>query len=391
MRSIYFVNLDKLEQQRILALNEICDMPPFQQRLCGETFTTRSASEYVAKLQNKEDERAEYRKSWRRRPFPRRTYRRHAQQQCALLSKLPAEIVAMCFSAAARLHEMAAFGLTCQMAWDIGRREMTERQRGQHYWAGDRILCLFDVTAIDDPPPGVLNEEELALARQLQAGTWRRSDADLQTLLDSMEGFSLSSYLRHPLVSVGNHGPAEYLSQLVCARGAAYLSYQRSNVANWLKRKSTYDTDYYADQHWYQLTSCEQTYISASDDTVLRNLTTYEYVRIGPFHGLEQAFLGGKPYCLWGVGDLLLLRICWAGSADIPSLRGLNTRGVWAGHRFDIVGEDTLPRGEDDAVLPPWKDVTDEVLAEYQNFVTLNPPKERNPADDWLCDDLLTI
>ena len=96
MRSIYFVNLDKLEQQRILALNEICDMPPFQQRLCGETFTTRSASEYVAELQKKDDERAEYRKSWRRRPFPKRTYRRHAQQQCALLSKLPAEIVAMC-------------------------------------------------------------------------------------------------------------------------------------------------------------------------------------------------------------------------------------------------------------------------------------------------------
>ncbi|KAJ1657490.1 hypothetical protein IWQ61_003118 [Dispira simplex] len=82
-------------------------------------------------------------------------------------------------------------------------------------------------------------------------------------------------------------------------------------------------------------------------ECVLRNLTTKEY-----------ACESSSPYTL---GHLLLTRICWSEGPDLPmdSAWDAVRRGVWAGHRFDIVAEATFDKNG-------WTDVTEAVVGELR-------------------------
>ncbi|KAJ1648970.1 hypothetical protein IWQ61_009798 [Dispira simplex] len=89
-------------------------------------------------------------------------------------------------------------------------------------------------------------------------------------------------------------------------------------------------------------------YMLTEDDSVLRNLVTKEYVS-----------KNSSPYTL---GHLLLTRICWSSVASINMEWGPYDihQGVWAGHRFDIVTEETFDK-------EGWTDVTQTVVEELRS------------------------
>jgi hypothetical protein len=95
---------------------------------------------------------------------------------------------------------------------------------------------------------------------------------------------------------------------------------------------------------------------------VLRNLTTREFVRAEAI-ALRPELVRGPIIGRLGFGEVVLARICWSSDvSDVPGHRALN-RGVWAGHRLDIVTAETL-RMEEGERGDRWKDISEEVKEE---------------------------
>jgi hypothetical protein len=97
---------------------------------------------------------------------------------------------------------------------------------------------------------------------------------------------------------------------------------------------------------------------------VLRNLTTKEFVKSTAV-ALEPRLHRGYEIDGPGFGELLAMRISW--STDPSCAMGCDGyedgihRGVWAGHRFDIVPLSTLRDQDQDS---EWRDVSEEVMKE---------------------------
>lgn len=102
-------------------------------------------------------------------------------------------------------------------------------------------------------------------------------------------------------------------------------------------------------------------------NSVLRNLTTREYMR--------NALVPRSEYGNFeriGLGEVLLARISWSPTEDNSgdtsmSYSGGIHRGVWAGHRFDIITLEEM-EGLDEAA--EWKDVSEDVAREIDAIWT---------------------
>lgn len=103
------------------------------------------------------------------------------------------------------------------------------------------------------------------------------------------------------------------------------------------------------------------------DDLVLRNLTTREYVRDA---AIPRALHGR--FCAMGIGEALLARICWSptdddmGDTNMSYAGGIH-KGVWAGHRFDIMPIEELESLDGAA---KWKDVSEDLAREIDAIWT---------------------
>ncbi|KXG50764.1 uncharacterized protein PGRI_063360 [Penicillium griseofulvum] len=83
---------------------------------------------------------------------------------------------------------------------------------------------------------------------------------------------------------------------------------------------------------------------------VLRNLTTGEYF-----------FEDALPFGIT-IGHIVLMSICWSSESSTGITGGTYlAKGVWAGHKFDIVDADMVEH-----MNRQWEDVTEDVLDEVQ-------------------------
>ncbi|KZV84181.1 hypothetical protein EXIGLDRAFT_727533 [Exidia glandulosa HHB12029] len=92
---------------------------------------------------------------------------------------------------------------------------------------------------------------------------------------------------------------------------------------------------------------------------VLRDLTARQYVRGDAF----IAKCAGSPRLShwresWGLADLIILGICYSGEpSGLMSVRETSLeRGIWSGHRFDVVEEKNLLEPDE------WMDVSGQIL-----------------------------
>jgi hypothetical protein len=92
-------------------------------------------------------------------------------------------------------------------------------------------------------------------------------------------------------------------------------------------------------------------------------LTTKEFVRSEAI-ALKPGYIRGPKMLVLGFGEVVLSRICWS-SEERPGVNADISRGVWAGHRFDIT---TLARHQAETIAAEWTDVSDEVAREIEDI-----------------------
>ncbi|EJD40157.1 hypothetical protein AURDEDRAFT_170735 [Auricularia subglabra TFB-10046 SS5] len=369
-QSFVLVNLDKREKFEYSKLLESFHDFAIHLLLSGHSFSLSTAAEYIASQQKKDAQRAEREVRRYRRPRPVAIYRRSAQTQSALLRMLPVEAISMCVAFADTLLEKVCFGLTCQHIWDIARREILQDLRAYETWAGHRIICIGDYTRLNDMPPNILTDEELATLRDLNAGDWWRDPEGKLERLDTTGSSNKDTVAKDIYDDL-------YLTDFLDARGMTDVVWSPINdIQLWIRSTElerqkddeeagwgplSQDDDFI----WSKLVHERRNTIEAVG-TVLRNLTTHEYVRGDAFLAARENAQKICPrFGTWDFADSLLLRISWSRDDGVwKALVDTDSHCAWAGHRFDFAPEESLPRDDDGKVLPPWKDVSETFLKE---------------------------
>ncbi|KZV84186.1 hypothetical protein EXIGLDRAFT_807279 [Exidia glandulosa HHB12029] len=244
-----------------------------------------------------------------------------SQTQSAFLSHLPDEMIAEIFVQVEDIEDTAALALTCQICWDMCAR-VVKRLPMFAPWLGDRLLVIGESTRFTDLPPNVLTNEEKKLIRDyIYSRCCLYHSIALGDCLPTFRMLNFRTQLQEQ--------PSPHLATW----GAALR--EETSLGN-LRR----------------------------DDLVLRNLSTREYVRGDAFAKLiKDAPYHWRMY-RWRLGDILMLRICWATSTSTRLVHenGI-TRGGWAGGRFDVAKKDSVLRDVDE-----WKDVSKELLDDVKTL-----------------------
>ncbi|KZV79620.1 hypothetical protein EXIGLDRAFT_846375 [Exidia glandulosa HHB12029] len=291
------------------------------------------------------------------------------QSKSVLFQKLALELIEMVFAANNDDFDTnACLALTCRRAWDIGAVKFftphLEPCRGS--WNGDRVIIFGHYARFNDLPDGIFTAEEQTFIDDALAAAQRTEDPGYATMsVCKRFVYGRCVRLEDPL---SYRRPIHHLLRKdVLADQWAFTVREARSRIDW-NGTGFIDAD---EGEWeYReppdiLNEGIKTYEVATHlaDTVLRNLTTKEYVR-GEAFAQSLADAEAEDWDIrWDFGDLLAMRICWSydPSASLAYDRGI-TRGRWAGHRFDIVLKDALPHDADGNVLPEWTDVSDAIL-----------------------------
>jgi hypothetical protein len=106
----------------------------------------------------------------------------------------------------------------------------------------------------------------------------------------------------------------------------------------------------------------------SSKKWVLRNLTTREFVTADAI-ALHAECIEGPHIESWGFGEVVISRICWSSQPDSSLRHDLQLhRGVWAGHRLDIVTTEKFRKENGGEGTDKWKDISDEVAKEMETL-----------------------
>jgi hypothetical protein len=276
-------------------------------------------------------------------PFTNRG--RSAKTSTSSLSSLecmPAELLKMIFDdEVLEEQDITALGLCSQTLW----RHMLERVESAYRksaapWADLEIACT---------------------------GTY---------LVDLPESFNKDNMALDSVTSRGGRG------RMVLARQfnwAAWVEYKRPKDNQQDEWRSALRAHRIAaaipESCWVKLeedVSCSKFFpkpTSKGPGWVLRNQTTKEYVRISASSEHSGDCVVHVSSARWlRLDDVLIMRICWTTRSSYEEKedlkRGLHLyRGIWAGHRFDIVmQEDSL------AERNGWKNITTEIVSEAQEL-----------------------
>ncbi len=97
---------------------------------------------------------------------------------------------------------------------------------------------------------------------------------------------------------------------------------------------------------------------------ILRNLTTQEYVRSEAI-AIKPEYIHGPHIDVLGFGEVVLSRICWSTDETCNMMTNIS-RGLWAGHRFDITTFDK--HRQSCSGQAEWKDISEEVANEIERI-----------------------
>ncbi|KAI7826471.1 hypothetical protein BX661DRAFT_181282 [Kickxella alabastrina] len=228
-------------------------------------------------------------------------------KKLSAIEELPDLIIDMIFSSLTEYSYMEnpksvdailCFALSCHRFLDFGRRHLLKdfKLRSQpENWSGHRIICVGDYA--DDIPPGFLSDYEC-------------EELGNRTLFEFVKTFGGPSRLfAYTPARTYHHAGKTASKRLIKA-----LLPEFRNVSQ------------------------------RDKDTVIRNLTTDEYIRAEAFHATLDKF---------NLEDMLLSRIGWSSDPSVALVNKVGFhRGTWAGHCIDLNTADTVDS--------TWKDVTKE-------------------------------
>ncbi|KAI0544655.1 hypothetical protein F4679DRAFT_564167 [Xylaria curta] len=260
---------------------------------------------------------------------------------------LPLELHRHIFSFIEDIEDVISFGITNRQFLPISLEFL------EHYfmsalgrWAGKNIVCVGEDVEPNDYPPGLFSSEEIDFMRQMtikldEDGYLTDEDYDLSGYPVESRPFTLWHFTQ-PGVSMKEKSKRsiwdlEFDLKINCGRRGIRHDPAWTHLSPHLRLEV--DNKYFpTDQPW-----------------ILRNLTTKQIVRADAI-AVSPDHISGPNISVLGFGEVLLSRICWTTNG---------TRGVWAGHCFDIT---TLSRHEADTQGEEWKDVSDEVAKEIASI-----------------------
>ncbi|KAI0429807.1 hypothetical protein F5Y09DRAFT_249071 [Xylaria sp. FL1042] len=262
------------------------------------------------------------------------------------LSSLPLELHRLVFSFIDDIIDTISFAITNQYFLSIGQQFVDDYYTSYlPQWAGTNIVCVGHDVEPNDYPPDLFSTEELEVLRQKtfdKADVWDYPDQDDVRY----KPFDLSDFT-YPSVSMIEK-PEHHLW------GIQYSLIDRCNL-----RGISKDPGY---RHIKQQFEFEkETYFPTDQQWVLRNLTTKQIVRSDAI-ALSPDYIRGPNIDFLGFGEVVMSRICWSTSSSVSMKDTTNiSRGVWAGHCFDIT---TLSRHKVETRGEEWRDVSEEVAGE---------------------------
>ena len=290
---------------------------------------------------------------------------------------LPLEIHRMIFSYLGDYADVFCLSLVDLYFWRIGRAELIHKVLSVLCPLAKRaLICVGDYTSTEFPdyPAGLLTPDEV---EELQAGLDSDDEDDGEECTNKgPENLYHLAGARYNYIAKTS-GPEEHcwpdrrfhfmrsgLDEYDSAKGV----WRMTRLCNIAKGNLRAFPEPERSQVLALASPKLEQYFPENKKWVLRNLTTKEFVTADAIAIKPYLVKGPLIYGL-GFGEVVLSRICWSSDrvVGLPD-ELLFHRGVWAGHRFDIVTTEKLhmERGEGGGDL--WKDVSEEVVKEMETI-----------------------
>ncbi|TCD67783.1 hypothetical protein EIP91_011969 [Steccherinum ochraceum] len=291
-----------------------------------------------------------------------------------LLQKLPREIITMLFLATDDFIAIACLATTNTALFQEGYLRLVALAQEAYSWAGDRLICVGDYCRIDDAPEGVFSATEAAELGLKGPTTGQDSETEegADECSDTLNFYEALSN------AMTDSAPSDY-DGLLQPTWASPGKVPDLRIRKMLRTLPTLDRLLY--NNLSEASTCgnigktgKSLLANKEHPWVLCNLTTGEYVRASaisklrfqPGDDYDEASLDYGP----NVGRRLTLstvvaaRFCRSSDPSAAmAYEGDIHRGVWAGHRFEIVSLDSVrPLGDG----REWKDVSEEVAEEMK-------------------------
>lgn len=280
----------------------------------------------------------------------------HAQlEQPAPLLDLPVEIHWRIFQHVGTITDVLGLGFAYPSLRGIAQRQLQDHFRllfGR--WANHKIVCVGEYVEAHDYPPGLFSAEELQeLSRSPHQVDSEGTEATGWAAPTSLHDFTrscVSGIQEEPCMPDEIFRLREYFTMREWCTSADMV-----NIG--LRPRS------------------DREFFPTEEPWILRNLTQKQFVRAEAI-ALKPEFIHGPDINILGFSEVLLSRICWSSSPAFGIEDPTNiSRGMWAGHRFDIT---TLARHQEETARKnDWVDVSDEVAQEIATIW------QSNLGADW--------
>ncbi|KAJ9133161.1 F-box domain containing protein [Pleurostoma richardsiae] len=262
---------------------------------------------------------------------------------------LPVEVHRHIFTHIEFIEDVIALGLTSRHFWAIAREHVYDYYTSfLGLWAGENIVCVGEDVIPGDFPPGLFSAEE--------------RDELCKKTVDIPYDDNYPDDVAYPAVPFTLHhftlpsvSDRQEDTDLMTESLGIYLHCKDRSRSKDPAFRSTRS----------EIVVTDSTYFPQDQPWILRNLTTKEFVRSEAI-ALEQEFIHGPNIDVLGFGEAIMARICWSTSSFVSMNDVSNiSRGVWAGHSFDIT---TLARHRDESRGEKWRDVSEEVADEIADI-----------------------
>ncbi|KAF8205307.1 hypothetical protein K438DRAFT_1964384 [Mycena galopus ATCC 62051] len=282
----------------------------------------------------------------------RATYFPQTATQSSRLLALPVETLQEIYSATEYMSDVVCLSMTCQLLWNIGRREIYDSVVGtaSFSWAGSRIICVGDYLRNEDIPEGLLTQGE-----KEEFTGWDEEEDERYTLYE------------YPFREISRHRRSFSMENFV----SEHL----------VPKRLLYRPQYYMSLR--ALVDIEYKTPAPIQPGALRNLSRRVYVREAALIAWREGTESDQAREVT-FGHIVVSRISWSSDPSVSmAWDGDIHRGVWTGDRFDIVNSDWLEGlGDDDTAAAAVEVSIDTHVANHTyNGCARAPPRALSAAD----------
>ncbi|PGH04472.1 hypothetical protein GX51_03464 [Blastomyces parvus] len=268
-------------------------------------------------------------------------------QKRSILVQLPTEILCRILDFLDELEDVFLWGLSCQKLWALVRPVIAKHFTSYlGVWAGIPVIFVGEDSGCSGNtlhPDGMLSPDDLD---ELEEGL------DFDELENEMDAEMAEEYAGKP-VSLYRLAESRYATT-----DAVTLSFPHDlfGLALDLHHKYPGLVD------MFQVANPKpKSFYPCSEEWVLRNLTTHEFVRPSTV-ALDEKHIKGPFIDFLGYGEVIMYKTCWS-TSDYSLIQGKEMhRGVWAGHALDIVPATHLDGDTS------WKDISDKIAQEISEI-----------------------